>query len=65
MKRLSASLDSDQTGESVAFFFNDKNPVEWIKRLICYSVMRDFSKKSPPFNSIDWSIIMGTKYVKE
>lgn len=51
-------LVSDQTGENV-FFLNNKNPMEWIKRTIYYSVMRDFRKKLPPFNRIDFRVVMG------
>lgn len=49
LKRLSVSLVSDQTGKILFIFFNNKNPVEWIKGTICYSVVRDFRKKLPIF----------------
>ena len=55
LKRLSVSLVSDPGGENAAYYLNSKNPVEWIKGIIHYSVMKDLRKKLPLFYSIDWS----------
>lgn len=64
MKRLSVSLVGDPGGENAVYFFNSKNPVEWIKGIIHYSIMKDLRKKLPLFYSIDLSNVMGNRVYK-